>query len=67
MASMAWPFSDRSTTFQQRMHHPRLIHVHDKFFVAHRQSTLEPAGDMQHEFTPARHVGSSVCADSNAA
>src|SRR2546430_17400203 len=39
---------------QQRMHHARLVGVHDELLVAHREAPLEPPGGMQHEVDAAQ-------------
>ena len=34
---------------EQRVHHPRLVGVHDELLVAHGEAALEPSSRVQHE------------------
>ena len=36
-------------TVEQHANHAGLIAIHNKFFITHRQATLEPAGGVQHK------------------
>ena len=49
IASSAWPFSDRSTPFDEDGHHPALVGVEDELLVADGEPALEPAGGVEDE------------------